>query len=581
MNGSPTRSIAALALLCASLMLGCASREQLAPALASGRLSRAEVRAAQEAYDRGLTEYQAGSYAEALEAFTTVVEQYPASAESGMALYWRGRTLYQLRRSRDSIEAIERYLDLAPDVPFREHAVLLLASAYFEQQQLDPSLSAAVRTDRASHPRLEEYLALARDILRQLPRSRIEAVAESEPPHNFLAPFYLQAARWAQVDGEEARVRTLARKVTAFPELPAALLDEARRLAGEPSRDRSVASRIGFIAPTEGRFAPVSEEVRRGIEIALDDLNRGRRQRIELVTRVSAGNPDSTAEVIRALSRDEQVQAIIGPLVSEVAVPAARAARDEGISLVSPTATDARLLEIDPRVYTVNAIDGAIGHTIGTFAVRVLERRRFAILAVDNVYGRIQADAFTAAVEASGARVVGQRVYPPGSTQFTEHLGSFVRGQADAIFIATKNPEEALRILNQMAFYELWGMTPLGTDAWNDERFFTQGRGFARGYFADTFSRDPRVTRWEEFATAYESRYGEPPKNLIPAWGYDATRLAVEILGAVRSPAPGGASYAPGDYRGASALFRVDSGRLNRAVVVHRIEQGRPVAVDW
>ena len=28
--------------------------------------------------------------------------------------------------------------------------------------------------------------------------------------------------------------------------------------------------------------------------------------------------------------------------------------------LVSPTATDARLLEIDPRVYTVNALDGAL-----------------------------------------------------------------------------------------------------------------------------------------------------------------------------------------------------------------------------
>ena len=75
---------------------------------------------------------------------------------------------------------------------------------------------------------------------------------------------------------------------------------------------------------------------------------------------------------------------------------AGRLAMEEGVPLVSPTATDARMLEIDPRVYTVNALDGAIGHTIGTYAATNLERRRFAILAVDDAYGRIQADAFAA-----------------------------------------------------------------------------------------------------------------------------------------------------------------------------------------
>ncbi|MFN2422126.1 MAG: ABC transporter substrate-binding protein [Gemmatimonadota bacterium] len=563
------------------LALGCAAREQLAPALSGGRLSRADARAAQESYERGLADYQAGSYEAAVEAFTTIVERYPASGESGLALYWRGRALYQLRRPAESVEALNRYLALSPAVPFREHAILILASGHFEQRQLEPAITAALRIDRVSQPRLEEFLALARDLLRQLPRSRIEAIAGAEPSRNFLAPFYLQAARWAQVDADEARVRTLARKVLAFPELPPTLLDDARRLAGGAPSGRAVAARIGFLTPTEGRFAPVSEEVRRGIEIALAELNQGRRAPIELVTRASAGDPDSTAEVIRSLSRDEQVQAILGPLVSEIAVPAARAASEEGVPLVSPTATDARLLEIGPRVYTVNAIDGAIGHTLGTFAVRVLERKRFAILAVDNVYGRIQADAFAAAIQAGGARVVGRHVYESGSTQFTDPLGAFVRSQADAIFIATKNPQEALRILNQMAFYELWGMTPLGTDAWNDEEFYRQGRGFARGYFADTFSRDSRITRWEEFAAAYEQRYGEPPKNLIPAWGYDATRLAVEFLAEMRATTTATGGRPVNDYRGASALFRTRSAGIRRAVVVHRIEQGEPVAVDW
>ena len=75
-----------------------------------------------------------------------------------------------------------------------------------------------------------------------------------------------------------------------------------------------------------------------------------------------------------------------------------------------------------------------------------------------------------------------------------------------------------------MAFYELGGILPLGTDAWNDAEFYRQGRRFVRGYFADTYSRDPRITEWESFAARYEARFGEAPANLIPGWGYDAAR---------------------------------------------------------
>jgi hypothetical protein len=126
-----------------------------------------------------------------------------------------------------------------------------------------------------------------------------------------------------------------------------------------------------------------------------------------------------------------------------------------------------------------------------------------------------------------------------------------------------------------MAFYELGGILPLGTDAWNDPDFFRQGRGFVRGYFADTFSRDERVSRWSEFAADYELRYGEPPPNRIPSWGYDAARLALERL----SPAAGVVGEEP--YRGASGLFRFGPRGIRRAVVIHRIERGEPVALEW
>ncbi|HJU86773.1 MAG TPA: ABC transporter substrate-binding protein, partial [Gemmatimonadota bacterium] len=510
----------------------------------------------------------------ALSEFTVVVDRFPSSRYAGLALYWRGRSAYQLGRDEEAAAAFDRYLRLASDVPNAEHATLLLANSLYNQTRYQAALQAALEMRSASGALLDDYLALFRDLLNRLPRAEVEAAASRTPARNFLAPFYVQAARWAHAAGDAERASDIASRVTEFPELPAAILAEARVLIGPGGVVAATAPSLGLIAPTEGRFAEVAEQIRRGVELALEDVNRTAQTPVALVARSAENDPDSTAAVIRTLARNEHVAAILGPLTSEYALPAARLAVEEGVPLVSPTATDARLLEIDPRVYTVNALDGAIGHTIGTFAATNLERRRFAILAVDDAYGRIQADAFAAAVQSSGARVVYRFQYERGSTQYTDQLGAIVRSGADALFIATKSPAEALRILNQMAFYELGGILPLGTDAWNDPEFYRQGRRFVRGYFADTYSRDPRITEWESFVERYEARFGEAPDNLIPGWGYDAARIALERLRPASAPESG-------EYHGVTGLYRFGPQGIRRAVIVHRIERGEPVAVDW
>jgi branched-chain amino acid transport system substrate-binding protein len=569
------RSLLTAILWTAALSLAaCAAGERLPPPLGTQPISRADEATALASYEQGLALFEQGSYEGALSEFTLVVERYPSSRYAGLALYWQGRSAYQLGRDEQAAAAFDRYLRLAADVPYAEHATLLLANSLYNQTRYQAALQAALEMRSVSGTLLDDYLALFRDLLNRLPRAEVEAAASRMPTRNFLAPFYVQAARWAHAAGDASRASDIASRVTEFPELPAAILAEARVLIGPGGVEAATAPSLGLIAPTEGRFAEVAEQIRRGVQLALEDVNRTAQPPVALVARSAENDPDSTAAVIRTLARNEHVAAILGPLTSEYALPAARLAVEEGVPLVSPTATDARLLEIDPRVYTVNALDGAIGHTIGTYAATNLERRRFAILAVDDAYGRIQADAFAAAVQSSGARVVYRFQYERGSTQYTDQLGAVVRSGADALFIATKSPAEALRILNQMAFYELGGILPLGTDAWNDAEFYRQGRRFVRGYFADTYSRDPRITEWQSFAARYEARFGEAPASLIPGWGYDAARIALERLRPASAPESG-------EYHGVTGLYRFGPQGIRRAVVVHRIERGEPVAVDW
>ncbi|HET9581619.1 MAG TPA: penicillin-binding protein activator [Gemmatimonadota bacterium] len=555
----------------------CASTDRL-PTLGTGSLSRTDALAAQEAYDRGLGRFQAGDYEGALEDFTVIVERYAASESSALALYWQARSFYQLGRDSLAIPGFERYLALAPGMPNREHAVLLLANSRYGTGDFDAALNAALDVGNAPDALRPGFLSLAGDLVDKLSRAQVIRGAQLDPPRDWMAPFYLQAARWSAADQNRRQAQQFADKVLDFPGLPADVRGEATAIRS--GSEVALRPRIGVLMPGEGRFADVGEEVQRGVALALEEINRDRTNAYELVSRVTITDADSTVAMVRALARGEGVQAILGPITSEFALPAGEAAREEGVALISPTATDARMLDIGPNVLTVNALDGAIGYTIGTYAATNLGRRRFAILAVDNPYGRIQADAFAQAVQAAGGGIVARHTYAPATTQFTELLGEIVRSGTDALFIATKSPNEALRILNQVAFFQLGSLMPLGTDAWNDASFSSQGRGFVRGYFADTFSRDPRVTRWQAFADAYTARYGEEPENLIPGWGYDAAHLAIRPF-VQQNAATGATALAAEPYRGASALFRFTPQGIRRAVVVHQIQGGEAVAVEW
>ena len=580
MIGTPRCSSAArflFAALALTLFISACASNARFPPLSRGPISRSDALVAEDAYQRGRGLFQSGDYEAAREAFHTVVESYPSSENSALALYWEGRSLYQLGSDSLAIPVFERYLVLSPGLPEREHAGLLLANSRFGMGDFRGALTTALDVEDAPEALLPDFLGLARDLVEKLPREQVIRGAQMNPARDWMAPFYLQAARWSLANGNRRQAQALADKILAFGNLPADLRNQAGSIhSGTLGASKP---RIGLLMPGERRFNEVGEAIRRGVELGLEEINRGRSRPYELVSRLTITDADSTVSTVRALARSDGVQAILGPITSEFALPAGKAAREEGIGLVSPTATDARILEIGPKIFTVNALDGALGHTIGTYAAINLGRKRFAILAVDNAYGRIQADAFAKAVQSAGARVVYRATYEPNLTEFTDLLGDIVRLGADALFLSTKNPTEALRILNQIEFFELRSLLPLGTDAWNDDSFYEQGRGFVRGYFADTFSRDPSVTRWQEFVDRYVARYGEEPTNLIPAWGYDAVQLAIRE--ATGQPASAGNAGASGTFRGASALFRVGSNGIRRAVVIHHIQGGEPVALEW
>ncbi len=539
----------------------------LPPPLASEPPTPAGEDAARALYNRGVAATGERRWEPSYAAFDSVVQLYPGSRYAGISLRERGIAAYRLGRDPQAAADLQRFLERAPDYETTDTATVL-ASALQRSRNPEGALTSLVRYLPERDADAPGARAVAEAAVRDLAPGTAPRLAQQLPQHPFLGPLYRRAA-------DELRATDPAR---------AALLQQAADRLGrtETVRDRAAveepgrkgtAAVLGAILPQSGRLAPVGQEIADGARLALDEVAResgGPALALEVVPEEEAGTGGAVARLA-----EHGVRVVIGPLGSEAALASAAAARDREMLLVSPTATDSTLLRLGPGVVALNATRGDLGQAMGQFAASDLGLLRVAILGSDDDFGHAHARAFRRAFEERGGVVVLERYASSGETTFGEPLRRARREGAEALFLPTRSTDQVLTVISQMEYYSGGRFRLLGTELWRDASFLERAGAFVEGaYFVDTFSSDPRATRYADFRAAYLARYGRTLPSNFPAWGYDATMLALRYL-----TGPGGGEP-EAIYKGAAATYLIRDGRVARVPLISRIDGGRPALVS-
>jgi branched-chain amino acid transport system substrate-binding protein len=395
--------------------------------------------------------------------------------------------------------------------------------------------------------------------------------AESLP----LAP--AQAERLAALRERLAgRVAGSSRGVTSLPDFTAA---EARGLPDT----RAAHGAIGVVLPLSGPYAAFGEESLRGVLLAAGIFgNRAATDAsappLRVVVRDSQGTPAVAAAAVRELAADDEISAIIGPLVSAECEAAAEAAQELGIPLLALTAREEVVRDRDwvfrlrtrPSEETQLLVESA----------RSLGAQRFAILYRDDAYGRGLRSLFWDAVEAQGGSVVAVASYPPGAKDFADSIRRLVgyvllddeekaliarregimtrarrlppsealalRAEAQAIhrrdgaplppivdFDALFVPETAEGvglIAPHLAFHEVTGVRLLGPDGWYDRDLVRLGGEHVEGaLFVSHFFPESPVAYVHDFSVRFRDAFASEPA-VFAAQSYDAANLVLVQL---------------------------------------------------
>ena len=174
---------------------------------------------------------------------------------------------------------------------------------------------------------------------------------------------------------------------------------------------------IGLVAPVTGPVAAYGDQVRNGAQAAVDAINEkggilGEQVVLKLVD--DAGDPKQGVSGANLLV-GEGVKYVVGPVTSGVALPASDVFAENGILMVTPTATSPELTKRGlTNVLRTCGRDDQQAEVAAAYVLKNLKDKRIAVSHDKGTYGQGLADAFKAALNAGGVQEVEYNSLTPG-----------------------------------------------------------------------------------------------------------------------------------------------------------------------
>ncbi|MFC7331966.1 branched-chain amino acid ABC transporter substrate-binding protein [Rhodocista pekingensis] len=224
-----------------------------------------------------------------------------------------------------------------------------------------------------------------------------------------------------------------------------AVLGTAVLMAGPAAAETAV----GLAAPLTGQLAAVGEQLRRGAEQAVADINAAGGvlgEPLRLIPLDDGGVPAQAVAVANRLAT-EGVALVVGHLQSGTTIPASQVYEDEGIVTITPTATSPEVTEGGRTlVFRTCGRDDQQGDIAGGWLARHFAGRRVAVVHDQTTYGKGLADATRAAMAAKGLHEVLYTSLTLGERDFTALVTRIKAANVDAVYFGGLYTEAALLV---------------------------------------------------------------------------------------------------------------------------------------
>ncbi len=209
---------------------------------------------------------------------------------------------------------------------------------------------------------------------------------------------------------------------------------------------------IATAGPMTGQYASFGEQMRRGAEMAVRDINAaggvlGQKLRLEVGD--DACDPKQAVAVANEMA-SKGVKLMAGHFCSGSSIPASNVYSEEDVLQISPASTNPKLTErgLD-NVFRVCGRDDQQGLVAGNFLADKFGSRKIAIIHDKTAYGKGLADETRKTLNGRGVTETLYEAYTAGEKDYTALVSKLKRNGIDILYVGGYHTEAGL-IVRQM-----------------------------------------------------------------------------------------------------------------------------------
>lgn len=286
---------------------------------------------------------------------------------------------------------------------------------------------------------------------------------------------------------------------------------------------------IGVAGPVTGPLASLGDQVLTGARQAVADINEAGGvlgEKLQLVVGDDQCDPKQGVSVANQLA-GKKVAFVVGHVCSGATLPAAEVYEQEGIVMITPSATAPDLTEQGHRfVLRTCGRDDRQGYVAGEFMALRFKGKAIAVLHDKSAYGKGVADAAREGLRRHGMTGVLYDSFSAGEKDYTALVTRLKQAAIEAVFVGGYHTEAGL-ILRQMRDQ---GMTAalVGGDTLVVREFWGIAGETAENSFF-TFVKDPRANPLASEVLAEFKAAGKPSEGYT-LYAYAAIEVWAEAV---------------------------------------------------
>lgn len=295
----------------------------------------------------------------------------------------------------------------------------------------------------------------------------------------------------------------------------------------QASGDKTVV-KIGFIGPLTGGTAQYGESVRNAAKMYFEKFNATNEQfTVEFIEMDSEGDSAVAATAYNTLY-DQGVVAIVGPVLTGETSAVAELAAEDGMPLVTASATGDTLTDIGDALYRTCFNDSFQGGKMASYAAEKMGVKTVAVMTnTASDYSKGLASAFVEKCAELNIEVVSQESYVEGDTDFMAQLTNLSTVEFDAMYVPDYYGTVAL--IAQQAKSAGIDVPFLGGDGYSGVVEIVEDTSVLEGFvFTDHYSPEASA-EGTDFANEYTKRFGVEPLS-FSFLAYDAAMVVADAV---------------------------------------------------